>query len=87
MSGTVSDEIAVKVPASEAWKLYGTLQLAQHVQEALPGIISKIDVVEGDGSVGTVLELFLPPGNLRSDSSPFLHIFARIWAEISNLPP
>lgn len=62
MSGTISDEIVVKVPASEAWKLYGTLQLAKHVQEALPGLISKIDVVEGDGAAGTVLELFFPPG-------------------------
>ncbi|KAL0358797.1 UNVERIFIED_CONTAM: hypothetical protein Sangu_0729100 [Sesamum angustifolium] len=34
-------EIEVKVPASEAWKLYGTLQLANIVREALPHLISK----------------------------------------------
>ncbi|KAH6809762.1 hypothetical protein C2S51_027545 [Perilla frutescens var. frutescens] len=62
MFGTVSDEKVVKVPASEAWKLYSTLQLAKIVQEALPGLITKIDVVEGDGAAGTILELFFPPG-------------------------
>ncbi|KAL0382542.1 UNVERIFIED_CONTAM: S-norcoclaurine synthase 2 [Sesamum calycinum] len=61
MEGRVSEEIEVKVPASEAWKLYGTLQLANIVREALPNLISKIDVVQGDGSVGTILHLFFAP--------------------------
>ncbi|KAL8534771.1 hypothetical protein ACS0TY_010704 [Phlomoides rotata] len=61
--GRLSAEKEVKVPASETWKLYGTLQLAKVVEEALPGLLSKIDVIQGDGGVGTVLELFLPPGN------------------------
>ncbi|XP_057774082.1 norbelladine synthase-like [Salvia miltiorrhiza] len=62
MSGTISDEKTVNVPASEAWKLYGTLQLAKIVEEALPDLISKIDVVQGDGGAGTVIELFFAPG-------------------------
>ncbi|KAL0340870.1 UNVERIFIED_CONTAM: S-norcoclaurine synthase 2 [Sesamum radiatum] len=65
MEGRVSEEIEVKVPASEAWKLYGTLQLANIVREALPNLISKIDVVQGDGSVGTILHLFFAPGENR----------------------
>ncbi|KAL0282189.1 UNVERIFIED_CONTAM: hypothetical protein Sangu_2966900 [Sesamum angustifolium] len=65
MEGRVSEEIEVKVPASEAWKLYGTLQLANIVREALPHLISKIDVLQGDGSAGTILHLFFAPGENR----------------------
>ncbi|XP_047963055.1 norbelladine synthase-like [Salvia hispanica] len=62
MYGTISDEKTVDVPATEAWKLYSTLQLAKVVEEALPGLISRIDVVQGDGGAGTILELVFPPG-------------------------
>ncbi|KAL7147202.1 hypothetical protein ABFS83_06G092100 [Erythranthe nasuta] len=62
MFGTVSSEREVKVPASEAWKIYGTLELSNMVGRTLPSQVSKIDVVQGDGTVGTVLEVFFPPG-------------------------
>ncbi|KAL0282175.1 UNVERIFIED_CONTAM: hypothetical protein Sangu_2965500 [Sesamum angustifolium] len=62
MVGRVSEEVEVKVPASEAWKLYGSLRLAEIAEEALPDVISKVEVVEGNGSAGTVLRVFLPPG-------------------------
>ncbi|GFQ02202.1 s-norcoclaurine synthase [Phtheirospermum japonicum] len=62
MFGRVSEEIGVRVPATEAWKVYGTLKLADIVLESLPDLISKIDVVQGDGGVGTILHLFFTPG-------------------------
>ncbi|GFQ02201.1 s-norcoclaurine synthase [Phtheirospermum japonicum] len=62
MSGRLSEEIEVKVPASEAWKLFGTLKLADIVLEALSNVFSKIDIVEGDGGAGTILHLFFTPG-------------------------
>ncbi|KAL1550616.1 norbelladine synthase-like [Salvia divinorum] len=62
MYGTISDEKTVDVPAAEAWNLYSTLQLAKVVEEALPGLISRIDVIQGDGGAGTILELVFPPG-------------------------
>ncbi|KAL0452320.1 UNVERIFIED_CONTAM: S-norcoclaurine synthase 2 [Sesamum latifolium] len=62
MVGRVWEEKEVKVPASEAWKLYGSLQLGKLVKEALPNVVSKIEVVQGDGSAGTVLQVVLPPG-------------------------
>lgn len=65
MYGTISDEKTVDVPATEAWKLYSTLQLAKVVEEALPGLISRIDVVQGDGGAGTILELVFPPGTIH----------------------
>ncbi|KAK4436136.1 hypothetical protein Salat_0777300 [Sesamum alatum] len=60
MMGRVWDERDVKVPASKAWKLYGSPQLGKLVKEALPNVVSKIDVVEGDGSAGTILHVVLP---------------------------
>ncbi|KAL2249150.1 S-norcoclaurine synthase 2-like [Sesamum indicum] len=64
----VWEEMEVKVPASEAWKLYGSLLLAKVVVEALPDHFSKVEVVEGDGSAGTILHIFLAPGTAGAAS-------------------
>ncbi|CDP20245.1 unnamed protein product [Coffea canephora] len=63
MFGTLSDELEVKAPASEAWKVYGTLLLADVVRQQLPDVLDKIDVLEGDGGPGTKLKLTFPPDN------------------------
>ncbi|KAL0452291.1 UNVERIFIED_CONTAM: hypothetical protein Slati_1207200 [Sesamum latifolium] len=68
MVGRVWEEIDVEVPASEAWKVYGSLLLAKIVAEGLPHVISKVEVVEGDGSAGTILHLFFPPGTAGPSS-------------------
>ncbi|KAK2997210.1 hypothetical protein RJ639_026029 [Escallonia herrerae] len=57
MHGTLSDAIEVNVPAHEAWELYGTLQIT-HVTH----FFDKIEVLEGDGAVGTILKFTLPAG-------------------------
>ncbi|KAK3020301.1 hypothetical protein RJ639_046513 [Escallonia herrerae] len=61
MHGILSSEVTVNVPASEAWDLYGTLKLMDVV---VPEFFSAIDVLKGDGEVGTVLKLFFNPGAL-----------------------
>ncbi|KAK3022727.1 hypothetical protein RJ639_046394 [Escallonia herrerae] len=61
MHGVLSSEVTVNVPAREAWDLYGTLKLMDVV---IPEFFSKIDVLEGDGEVGTILKLFFNPGAL-----------------------
>ncbi|KAK3035493.1 hypothetical protein RJ639_033952 [Escallonia herrerae] len=43
------------VPAQEAWQIYGTLQIT-HVTHTF----DKIEVLQGDGGVGTTLKLTLP---------------------------
>nr|XP_043623867.1 norbelladine synthase-like [Erigeron canadensis] len=60
MFGTLSEEKEVKVPSSKAWELYGTLELGKVVGGK---ICEAIDVVEGDGGVGTILKLTLKPGS------------------------
>ncbi|XP_042018690.1 norbelladine synthase-like [Salvia splendens] len=62
MYGTMSAEMTVDVPATEAWKLYGTLQLPKVVEEANSDFISRVDVVQGDGGAGTILEVVFRPG-------------------------
>ncbi|PON77556.1 Major latex protein domain containing protein [Parasponia andersonii] len=62
ISGQLSHELEVKVPASQVWELYGTLRLAKLVEEQLSSTIQKIDLVEGDGGVGTILHLIFVPG-------------------------
>ncbi|KAF8412576.1 hypothetical protein HHK36_000545 [Tetracentron sinense] len=62
MPDQVSHEKEVGVPASVAWDLYGTLKLAKLVHEMLPNVIDKLEILEGDGGVGTVLKLSFPPG-------------------------
>ncbi|XP_023756911.1 norbelladine synthase [Lactuca sativa] len=59
MFGTLSEEAEVKVPASKAWALYGTLELAK---AAAGKMLEAVDVEEGDGGAGTILKLTLLPG-------------------------
>ncbi|KAK4572236.1 hypothetical protein RGQ29_030604 [Quercus rubra] len=62
MVGQVSHEVEVNVSASEAWELYGTLQFSKLVEEVLSNFIEKIEVIEGDGGVGTIIKLIFAPG-------------------------
>ncbi|XP_015878533.3 norbelladine synthase [Ziziphus jujuba] len=62
VSGQVSHELEVKVPAGQVWELYGSLRLAYLVQQQLSNLIEKVDVIHGDGGVGTVLQLTFVPG-------------------------
>ncbi|XP_071729358.1 norbelladine synthase-like [Rutidosis leptorrhynchoides] len=59
MFGTLSEETEVKVPASKAWALYGTLELAKVVTGKT---VEAVDLVEGDGGIGTILKLTFKPG-------------------------
>ncbi|KAG2708884.1 hypothetical protein I3760_05G213000 [Carya illinoinensis] len=67
MVGKLSHEIEVlNVPASEAWELYGTLRLGKLiVEEAFPGVIEKIEKIEGDGEAGTIVKI-IPAGTTGS---------------------
>lgn len=53
MFRTISQEIEVNVPASQAWELYGTLQLAKLAAEQPNSVIDRVEVVQGDGKVGS----------------------------------
>ncbi|KAK4572234.1 hypothetical protein RGQ29_030602 [Quercus rubra] len=62
MSRQLSHELEVNVAASEAWELYGRLGLAKLLVED-GSIVEKIEVIEGDGGIGTILKKTYTPGS------------------------
>ncbi|CAD6249290.1 unnamed protein product [Miscanthus lutarioriparius] len=64
------------VPASELWAIYGTLRAAELLPELLPHVLAKVDLVSGDGGVGTILQLTFPPGipGLQSYKEKFIKV-------------
>jgi hypothetical protein len=60
--GQLSHKVEVNVAASEAWELYGTLQLVKLVKEELSTLLEKTETIQGDGGVGTIFKLTFPPG-------------------------
>ncbi|PON77555.1 Bet v I/Major latex protein [Parasponia andersonii] len=65
VSGQLSHELEVNMPANQVWELYSSLQLAKLVEEELSSVIQKINLVKGDGGVGTILHLIFVPGAAR----------------------
>ncbi|TVU15944.1 hypothetical protein EJB05_39488 [Eragrostis curvula] len=63
MKGSKSHELEADVPAAELWKVYGTLRFVELVHQLLPQVLHQVDVVRGDGGVGTVIQVTFPPGN------------------------
>ncbi|KAJ0502985.1 putative (S)-norcoclaurine synthase [Helianthus annuus] len=59
MFGSLSEEVEVKVPVEKAWDLYGSIKLGDI---AAKHILERLDVIEGDGGVGTVIKITFKPG-------------------------
>ncbi|WJX44901.1 hypothetical protein P8452_31828 [Trifolium repens] len=62
MFGQIEHELELHVPASEAWELFGTLAIGKLVGEEMPQLFQKVELIEGDGGVGTILKLTFTPG-------------------------
>jgi hypothetical protein len=61
-TGQLEHELELHVPASEAWELFGTLGIGKMVVEEIPQIFQKVELIEGDGGVGTILKLTFAQG-------------------------
>ncbi|KAI3511936.1 hypothetical protein L1887_19097 [Cichorium endivia] len=59
MFGTLSEEVQVKVSADKAWDLYGSIKLAEIAKQ----ILDNLEVIEGDGGVGTIIKVTFKPGS------------------------
>jgi hypothetical protein len=64
MRKSQSHEFEADVPAAELWEVYGTLLAAELLPKLLPQVLAKVELVSGDGGVGTILELTFPPGEI-----------------------
>lgn len=62
MKGSLSHELETGLPAAEVGEVYGGVLVGQLVPQLLPHMLSKVELVEGDGGIGTVLLLTFPPG-------------------------
>lgn len=62
MKGKLSAETTVGVAASAMWEVYKGLELGRLVDKLLPDLLGKVEVIEGDGGVGTIVKLTFPPG-------------------------
>ncbi|TKW32249.1 hypothetical protein SEVIR_2G155600v4 [Setaria viridis] len=60
MEGSPCHEFHTDLPATDVWEVYGSLVLGQLVPQLLPQVLSEVELVEGDGSVGTVLLVTFP---------------------------
>lgn len=50
------------------WEVYGGLLVGDLIPQLLPEVFSKVELVEGDGGVGTVLLVTFPPGTPGSQT-------------------
>ncbi|GMI78908.1 hypothetical protein HRI_001560100 [Hibiscus trionum] len=62
MHAHIPQDTAVGIPATVVWDLYGGAKLGRLVDKLLADVIGKVEIVEGDGGVGTIIKLTFPPG-------------------------
>nr|DAD17833.1 TPA_asm: hypothetical protein HUJ06_019296 [Nelumbo nucifera] len=71
MTARVTNEMEVGVPADDVWAVYGSPDLPKLFVQLMPQVYKRNDVLEGDGTVGTVILIEL------DDALPE----PRIWKE------
>ncbi|KAF7019159.1 hypothetical protein CFC21_032363 [Triticum aestivum] len=67
--GSLWHEYETDLRAADVWEVYGSLALGQLAPQLLPHVLSKVELVEGDGGVGTVLLVTFPPAGASEPRS------------------
>ncbi|KAI3996839.1 hypothetical protein MKX01_021115 [Papaver californicum] len=69
-------DLEVPTSADSIWAVYNTPNIPRLLRDVLlPGVFEKLDVIEGDGGAGTVLDIVFPPGAVpRSYKEKFVNI-------------
>ncbi|MBA0705504.1 hypothetical protein Golax_017695, partial [Gossypium laxum] len=57
----LTNELEVNVAASRVWELYRHLGISMLTAQQLKNVIQNVQVLEGDGGVGTMLKLTFAP--------------------------
>ncbi|XP_022745970.1 S-norcoclaurine synthase 2-like [Durio zibethinus] len=76
MHGHISQDTLLEVPAVVVWDVYRGLELGKLADELLRDVIGSVEVVHGDGSVGTIVKVTFPPGT--PGSSYLKEMFTKI---------
>ncbi|KAI3944121.1 hypothetical protein MKW92_038310 [Papaver armeniacum] len=61
---TLISEFDVAAPADDVWALIASKDAPKTFQMLLPRMFDKLEIIEGDGGVGTVLLVVYPPGSV-----------------------
>ncbi|KAE8703242.1 S-norcoclaurine synthase 1 [Hibiscus syriacus] len=59
----LTNELQVNVAANSVWELYRHLGISRLTAQNLQNVIQNVQVLKGDGGIGTVLKLTFVPGN------------------------
>ncbi|KAI3919080.1 hypothetical protein MKW98_016633, partial [Papaver atlanticum] len=57
----LNNEIDVPLSASSIWQVYACKELPKLIVKLLPEVFDRIDYIEGNGGVGTVIRIVFPP--------------------------
>lgn len=57
MLGKFIEQVQINAAASEVWNLYGTNEFPKFVVEKLPHIVEKVELIEGNGGAGTLVQV------------------------------
>ncbi|KAI9110632.1 hypothetical protein K1719_018498 [Acacia pycnantha] len=76
MHAEIEHEAELNVAASEAWDLYSSLQMGKLLEKELP-MLQKVEVIEGDGGVGTIQKVTFKP-DLQGQQASYKEKFTKI---------
>ncbi|GMI65652.1 hypothetical protein HRI_000234500 [Hibiscus trionum] len=62
MKGHLSHDYLIEVPAAVVWDVYRGIELPKLAAQLLRDVLGSVEVVHGDGGVGTIIKLTYPPG-------------------------
>ncbi|WMV36332.1 hypothetical protein MTR67_029717 [Solanum verrucosum] len=60
MLGKFTEQVQINAAASKVWNLYGSNEFPKFVVEKLPHIVEKVELIEGNGGAGTLVQVSLP---------------------------
>ncbi|KAK9016343.1 hypothetical protein V6N11_078844 [Hibiscus sabdariffa] len=66
MKSRLSHDSLVEVPVAVVWDVYRGLQLGKLLNQLLRDVIGTVEVVYGDGGVGTILKFTFPPDHVTT---------------------
>lgn len=72
------NEIDVDLSARSIWNVYSSKDLPSLIVKLLPEVFERIDILEGNGGVGTVCRIVFPPGKFWSDNL-LIHMYIYLF--------
>ncbi|XP_034710745.1 uncharacterized protein LOC117933477 isoform X4 [Vitis riparia] len=90
----ISGQVSYDVAATYAWKLYEAFQLAKIIQKGFSHMVEKVELIENDGGVGTILELTsvggqgtgsVPMASGKHRAGPNIFVISHCWVPLHML--